>query len=460
MYDPKKQGFQPRRLPWRDPRTFNHEQQFGAASLVEIPATGLGRKPYHIEDQGNTNFCTGYGSSTAGEYIEKIDMSPEWQVAKISEYVGYPIYNGAPVPAVLKVARLYGFLPRDKAPLSLDDGMDKIVDPKNWPKELDDIAREHQMGASFDIMHGSYDTFDNIRSALWQAKKDGEDRVALAFTQWFQNWGGDSVIRRGKGSFSWHCHLFIDWTIKNGEIVLIEQNSYGKQWGSDGLSYWSREAVNQLAENGSNEIVMFRDISSVTVKENQWSLLAVIYDLMVKSAGAGAASAWLNKFIMTFLDPKPVAPAPTPVPAPTPLPTQESLREKIYQEALLWIGKDASPQDVVNDEVGCVESVANIVRRVMPLPQMYGTAALLAYLNKSKQWQATLDPKPGNLIVAATGTGNGSIPGHCGIHAGNNLIMSNTSADGIWRQNYTIETWVRRYRQNGGMRVHYFEAIG
>src|SRR5687767_10815247 len=86
---PNQGGLVPRR---RDPRRFKHAQFFGSMNPALLPPMGLGRKPLSIKDQGFTQFCTAYATATASEYIEGIVMSPEFQVAKISEFIGRPIF--------------------------------------------------------------------------------------------------------------------------------------------------------------------------------------------------------------------------------------------------------------------------------------------------------------------------------------------------------------------------------
>lgn len=465
MYEiPNETGLLPKR---HDPRTFNHAQYFGSskAYLDALPRKGLGRVPISIENQLYTNFCTGYTVSTAAEYIEKVDMSPEYSVAKISEYLGYLILKGAPANAAMKATCLFGVLPKKDAPVDMTlehYAQEVIADPVNWPRELNDKAAEHKMGSFFDIMRGPFDYFDNIRIALAQAKEAGEERVGMAFTQ-FWNVGigqGTEIIRRGSGGYSWHAHLFIDWTEIDGELVMVEQNSFGRGWGKEGLSYWSREAINQFAEDNRNEVYMFRDVKPGAVKEQQWTMGTIIYDLLAKISLKKAAE-WLDIFVKMMIEEE-KKPIPTPAPKPVPplAPKIETRREKIYQEALLWLGKDASPKDIASDEVACVESLCNIVRQVMPMPDLFNTKELLDFCNKSKLWKPTLEPKPGNIVISATGTGNGTVAhGHCGIHAGDGKIMSNTSANGKWEKNYSITSWVKRFRQTGGMRVFYFEAL-
>jgi hypothetical protein len=332
MYDPNnKSGLKPRLLPWRDPRRFSYAQFFGATPdiLKQLPKNGLGRKPISVENQRGTNFCTAYCTSGGSEYIEGIDMSPEYQVALIGEFLGAPIFDGAQGIDAMKALCLFGSLPKKDATLSLEaDGPERIAYLKNWPKELLQIANKYRKSSYFDPATGPFDAFDNMRVALYQAKQAGEERVVFAFTQWFSSWGfasrdTDHAFVEGEGSYSWHAHLFIDWKMLNGEPVMVEQNSYGEDWGDKGLSYWSREAVNQLYADSRNDFFMVRDISPEDVKNQQWTIGAVIYDLLAR-INPKTAIAWLTSFF-TLMDqentpPAPPTPAPAPVPAPKPVP--------------------------------------------------------------------------------------------------------------------------------------------
>lgn len=169
---------------------------------------------------------------------------------------------------------------------------------------------------------------------------------------------------------------------------------------------------------------------------------------------------WLNKildFIVKLFSN--VEMHPLPAPEPTPSPASILPRTQLHIEALKWIGKDASPLDSVPDELACVDSLTRIISHVRPFPIYDGTYELLQYLKMSPHWRSTLNPDAGNVIVSATGTGNNLIRGHCGILNGDGRIMSNTSKTGKWELNYTIQSWVKRFRQQGGMAIYYFEPL-
>lgn len=138
---------------------------------------------------------------------------------------------------------------------------------------------------------------------------------------------------------------------------------------------------------------------------------------------------------------------------------ESDLRQKIHTEARKWLGKDASPQDNAPEELACAESVCNILQKTgVDIPLLVSTIELNKWLKNSPLFKQSLESKPGNIIISVTGTGNGSIRGHVGIFS-DQWIMSNDSSVGMWLENYTIDGWVKRWRDKGGMAIYYYEAV-
>lgn len=139
------------------------------------------------------------------------------------------------------------------------------------------------------------------------------------------------------------------------------------------------------------------------------------------------------------------------------LTNKRTRQELLYQYARMTIGKDASPLDFVTDELGCAESVSNLIRKVIKFPIITGTWTLNHKLETDPRFKgATENNGRGTIIICATGTGNGKIRGHVGILGDNGTIMSSRSSDGIWGIYYTVGTWVKRWKSFGGFRVHYY----
>ena len=138
-----------------------------------------------------------------------------------------------------------------------------------------------------------------------------------------------------------------------------------------------------------------------------------------------------------------------------------SLRRKlIHSIALDSIGLDASPNDVAPDELGCAESVTEILQLagVMSYVEI-STYRLYDYLKNSKNWELVETPEPGDIILSPTAYSTKRpvpFPGHVGIVGQNNTVMSNDSATGKFMSNYTLESWAGRWKKRGGYPVQYW----
>ena len=147
-------------------------------------------------------------------------------------------------------------------------------------------------------------------------------------------------------------------------------------------------------------------------------------------------------------------------PPEPPEPTQPTPSEKLLTLSEEYENTDPSPADKVDDVVACVDSLTNVIIRLYPnFPKSYYTPILLADLKKSPFFKETSKAESGSVILNATGTGNGTLRGHCGVIGRNGRIRSNDSRTGLWTDYYTIETWQQRYRLTGGMPTHIFEPI-
>jgi hypothetical protein len=139
---------------------------------------------------------------------------------------------------------------------------------------------------------------------------------------------------------------------------------------------------------------------------------------------------------------------------------KKTLGEQLYHVALHGIGTDVSPKDYAPDELSCAESVSSLVRKVLlDFPIITGTWTLLDYMKDDRRFVPTKIPKPGTIIISATGTGNGTIRGHAGICGQNLTIMSADYRTGLFMSNFTIDTWTKRYKDKGGMAIKMFDIV-
>lgn len=144
----------------------------------------------------------------------------------------------------------------------------------------------------------------------------------------------------------------------------------------------------------------------------------------------------------------------------TPLPLLKP-SDQLHKVAINSLGQDASPKDRAPDELGCAETVSELINLVTPFPIITGTWTLADNLKKNKKFIQIKNPKVGAVIISPTGEGGTKeIPnGHTGIVGHNNKIMSNDSRTGTFEENYTVSSWEERYKKRGKYPVYYFELI-
>lgn len=133
--------------------------------------------------------------------------------------------------------------------------------------------------------------------------------------------------------------------------------------------------------------------------------------------------------------------------------------ERLYAYCLTQLGKDASPKDIVPDDVGCAETVTTILSTLFPdIHVISGTYTLYQFLLGSNFFVKVGTPLPGDIIISPTGMGgkNGITNGHVGFVGKDGKIMSNQSSNGIFAENYTLDTWKARYYTKGGYPIFYF----
>ena len=138
-----------------------------------------------------------------------------------------------------------------------------------------------------------------------------------------------------------------------------------------------------------------------------------------------------------------------------------SNRGQLYLAAIAAIGRDASPNDVAPDELGCAETVNAIHENAFGY-QIGGdvsTYRMYRALKRHPRFYEVETPLPGDVIISPTGYGNGSMVGHVGIVGKDNIIMSNSSATGTWEENYTIDEWIERYKNQGGLPVKFYRRF-
>ena len=130
----------------------------------------------------------------------------------------------------------------------------------------------------------------------------------------------------------------------------------------------------------------------------------------------------------------------------------------LYDAAISFLSKDASPADKADDEVGCAESVSMVIREVLPdFPVITGTWTLWDRLKRDGRFLEVQAYEPGTIIISPTSGAKAPFPGHVGIVGAGDVIMSNSSFTGLWRVSHTIDAWLEYYHEKGEYPVYFFK---
>lgn len=151
----------------------------------------------------------------------------------------------------------------------------------------------------------------------------------------------------------------------------------------------------------------------------------------------------------------PVTSDPMPVPTPPATATPAiTASERVYQVAKDNIGKHLSLNEKVSPEVGCAEAWSWVMKNAgYDIPQG-GIPTVLGAIDwmLSHGFKPVQTPTPGCII---TGSGNPAYA-HIGVVMQHG-ICSNTSANGLWQENYSsIALWKSIFAKHGST-TRFFE---
>ena len=261
-----------RELP-KDGRDFSFVKVFGALPMETLPKEFMLDLP-KVENQYPTyyDFCTAFATTSLSELQEGIELSPFYQFAKTKQLMGDWRNWGADLRSAAKAAVKFGSLKESDVPDFLKDkDRDYVANWENWPKTLDERAKEHCKESFFSV-DGYDSSFDAVKNALWQnrAKKRG----VLCGAEWRPEW-----IEAEKGVVpeeysergSPDANIILGWKIINGKEYIVVQLSAGKEAGDGGRFYISKGVFNK--EYGKFGLFMFVDMLPKEARKLSWSWL-------------------------------------------------------------------------------------------------------------------------------------------------------------------------------------------
>ena len=442
---PPKDSLHP--LP-QDPRDFQLGALFTLPEVSELPPDF--EFSVKIKDQGSSDFCTAFSSTLASELQEDTELSPEYVFAQAKKLAGGDVDSfGLNLRDIAKAHVKIGTVEKSEAPFSLENQNQSFLRRiENWPVELEEKAKKHRK-QSYLAPFGDSDFFDDIRRCIYKFR---DEERAVFFGVMF-GWSLsqkiiDTIPDNGFG----HAMAIVGWQTINRIPYLKVANSAGTSVGENGFHYFSREVINHFV--GLYGAYMFLDKSKeeleylieAGIKENDYWFVKILKRIYYIFTVPQFTKEEKNALVVDTINNEIKASEP---------------RLKLLQKALDYLGKDASPTNQAPPELACAESVSFLINECFgDFPRTVSTTELASKLKSHPKFKGTLDLLPGNVIVSPTGMGNGKIPnGHTGIFGEKGKIMSNQSSTGKWEQNYDVNSWVARYRTDGGYPLWIFTRV-
>ena len=265
-----------------DRRDFALGAVFDLPKLSDIPEVFALAPKFPVKHQRTSDFCSAFTAASMAEYQDDVEFEPSYNFAKSKEISGDINEWGQDMRSAMKAGVKFGFLPKNKSPESLSSkSVEFLRDPKNWDRELDSIAAIYKK-SSFFVIEGQYNSYDNIRAAIYRFKK--ERQVVAIGLKWA--WPlSDTFLEEPENKGYGHMLYAYGW---NGDYLLA-RNSYGSGVGDVGTHLIHKDVINHwIPFYGS---MMMVDLPRDTVEtyqkygiKNDWSwwrkLLQVLYYLV------------------------------------------------------------------------------------------------------------------------------------------------------------------------------------
>jgi hypothetical protein len=147
-------------------------------------------------------------------------------------------------------------------------------------------------------------------------------------------------------------------------------------------------------------------------------------------------------------------------------PSSDDEHRLVHEAAVRQVGRFSSASGPDRGNLACVWAVRHLVQSVLGrwITRTDGTAVFAPeLLSCFGATHAEAQVKPGSIIISPTQNVPGSSRrniGHVGIigdgRGEGRLIYSNSSARAVWEQNFTLGSWIRRYRDTKGLKILFF----
>lgn len=228
-------------------------------------------------NQLDLDFCTGFTTEELQYAIHGIRFDPLYQMAKIKQIRGEYTKYGASLRDACNSVIKYGSLPLILSPYThngspTDKTRDFLANWANWPIGLDKNSSPYK-DLSYFVVDGIYDMFDNIRSCLQMNRKErrGVTFGLLWYYEWTEAPGGViGPIMPSTQPAGGHDMAIIGQKTINGILHLVFQQTWGPFAGDNGLYYFPRSIVDQLALQGYGAYTFSKNDKSGITGSTNW----------------------------------------------------------------------------------------------------------------------------------------------------------------------------------------------
>ena len=205
-------------------------------------------------DQGNYPTCTAFESVATKEATDGVAYSPEYFTLKEGEKMGWrgEPWEGCDLRVKMQVGVDSGFLPKNIAPVTFSQGIDLVLSSNNWDEQnLDPIAKKNAYKSYWTVhAYNGMDLFDSMRSTLWNIK--GDKMSVCAGLMFYESWLHNPIMgAKPLNAIGLHDIKVAGWKKIDGDPYLVLQNSFGTQYGDNGLFYMSRPVANKFLNQGA-----------------------------------------------------------------------------------------------------------------------------------------------------------------------------------------------------------------
>ena len=262
-----------------DPRDFSMSRLYGFVTkenLVKanklLPEEFIIGMP-KVKDQGLTDQCTAYATTSASELQEAEELNPQWTFAVSKMMTKDPNKWGQTTEASAKSHVKYGAIAQkafDKLDLDIDDY--EIRDIKKWSRDFFPGAKEYQKSSYFKI-DKNFLSFDGLKFMLFRNRL--KKRAIITGLIWRNEWlnAEKGIIPENYGEEGTpHAFILIGWAVIKKKEYLIAQLSSTEEVGDKGWFFFSRSVTEKEFGKKQFKSLMFVDVDPEQFKKEYWSV--------------------------------------------------------------------------------------------------------------------------------------------------------------------------------------------